>query len=139
MLGPDDYFPATGDDRNQKSNQECLGDLPQVQTPAQTSTPAVRRCGNSDDELRIWNMHTHKRGRKNGSIDATQIASTHHTNEQKIQKDSETKKTRPTKKKTLTNWVALVTKVKMDKDQSLTTTRTATYHLRTIPRKLTQQ
>ena len=50
ILGPDDYFPATGDDRNQKPKQGCLGDVPQVQTGAdieklhaQTSTPAVRR------------------------------------------------------------------------------------------------
>ena len=142
ILGPDDYFPATGDDRHQKSKQGCLGDVPQVQTgadieklPAQTSTPAVRRNGNPDDELRIRNMDTHRRARKNDSIDATENASTHHTNEKKIQKDCETKKTRPTKKKTLTTWVALVTKVKMDKAQSLTTTRTATYHLKTIPTK----
>ena len=44
-LGPDDYFPATGDDWNQKSNQGCMGDVSQVQRgidieklPAQTST-----------------------------------------------------------------------------------------------------
>ena len=99
ILGPDDYFPATGDDRNQKSKQGCLGDVPLVQTgadieklPAQTSTPAVRRNGNPDDELRIRNMDTHRRARKNDSIDATENASTHHTNEKKIQKDRETKK-----------------------------------------------
>ena len=32
ILGPDDYLPATGDDRNQKSNQGGLGDVSQVQT-----------------------------------------------------------------------------------------------------------
>ena len=48
VLGPDDYVPATGDDRNQESNQGCLVDIPQVQVGAdieklhaQTSTPAV--------------------------------------------------------------------------------------------------
>ena len=48
ILQPDDYFPATGDDRNQKANQGCLGDAPQVQAradneklPAQISTLAV--------------------------------------------------------------------------------------------------
>ena len=73
-IGPDDYLPATGDDRNQKPSQGCLGDVPQVQTgadieklPAQTSTPAVQRCGNSDDMLRIRHMDTHKRARKNES------------------------------------------------------------------------
>ena len=99
ILGPDDYFPATGDDRNQKSNQGCLGDVSQVQTGAdiekllaQTSTPAIRRSENSDDMLRIRNMDTHRRARKNDSINATQNAPTHHTNEKKIQKDRETKR-----------------------------------------------
>ena len=70
-----------------------MGDVPQVQAgadieklPAQTSTPAVRRSGNPDDGLHIRNMDTHKRARKNVSIDVTQNASTHHTNDKKIQK-----------------------------------------------------
>ena len=65
IFGPDDYVVATGDDRNQESNQGCLGDIPQVQAGAdskkllaQTSSPAVRRSDNSDDMLRIWNMGT---------------------------------------------------------------------------------
>ena len=77
----------------------CLGNVPQRQTGAdieklhaQTSTSAFRRCGNPDDELRLWNLDTHKRARKNDSIDATQSASTHHTNEKEIQKDRETKR-----------------------------------------------
>ena len=49
-------------------------------------------CGSPDDMLCISNMDTHKRARKNDSIDATQNAPTHHTNEKKIQKDRETKK-----------------------------------------------
>ena len=100
----DDYFPATGDDRNQKSNQGCLGDFPQVQAGAvieklhvQTSSPAVRRSDDSDDMLRIWNMGTHKRARKNDTIDASQNAPTHHTNKKRIPKDRETKKSRPAK------------------------------------------
>ena len=63
ILGPDGCVPATGDDRNQKSNQGCVGDASQVQTgtdieklPAQTSTPAIRHSDNSDDMLRIRNM-----------------------------------------------------------------------------------
>ena len=36
--------------------------------------------------VRIRNMDTHKRARKNDSIDATQNASSRHTNEKKIQK-----------------------------------------------------
>ena len=97
ILGPDDYVFATGDDRNQESNQGCLGDIPQVQAGvdieklhAQTSSPAVRRSDNSDDMLRIGNMGTHQRTRKSDSIDETQNAPTHHTNKKKIQKDRET-------------------------------------------------
>ena len=97
MLGPDDHVPATGDDRNQESNQGCIGDLPLIQTTvdieklhAQTSSPAVRRSNNSDDMLRIWNMDTHQRELKNDTIDATQNAPTHHTNKKKMQKHRET-------------------------------------------------
>ena len=48
-----------------KSNQGCLGDIPQVQAGAdieklhaQTPTPAARRSDNSDDMLCIGNMDT---------------------------------------------------------------------------------
>ena len=40
--------------------------------------------------LRIGNMDTHQRARENDTVDATQNAPTHHTNEKKIQKDRET-------------------------------------------------
>ena len=60
ILGPLDYIPVTGDDRNQESNQGCLGDVSQVQAGAdiekphaQTSSPSVRCRNNSDDMLRI--------------------------------------------------------------------------------------
>ena len=78
ILGPEEHFPATGDDRNQKSNQGCLGDVSQVQTgtdiekkkkPAQTSTLAVSRSDNSDGMLRSRNMDTHQRARKNDTVD----------------------------------------------------------------------
>ena len=56
ILGPDDHFPATGEVRNQKSNQGCLGDVSRVQTgadiekpPAQISALAVRRSDISDE------------------------------------------------------------------------------------------
>ena len=84
-----------------------------------------RRCGNPDDELRFWNMDTHKRTRKNDSIDATQNASTHHTNEKKIQKYSETKR-RDQREKNTDEWGALEMKVKVDKAQTHRTIRTAT-------------
>ena len=41
-----------------------------------------------DDMLRIGNMDTHQRTRKNVTVDATQNAPTHHTNEKKVQKRS---------------------------------------------------
>ena len=116
ILGPDDYVPATGDARNQESNQGCLGDTPQVQAGAdieklhaQTSPPAVRRSDNSDDMLPICNMGTHQRARR-----------------------SRTKKSRPTKKKTPTIWA---TKARTDKAPTLTKTRTVTCRSRTILKK----
>ena len=85
--------PASGDDRNQNSHQGCLGTIPRVQTRAdieilhaQTSTSVIQRCGIPDDELRLWNLDTHERARKNDSINATQNASTHHINDKEIQK-----------------------------------------------------
>ena len=78
-LGPDDNFPAAGDDRNHKSYQGCLGHVPQEykgtdieNLHAWTSTSAFRRSGITDDELRLWNLDTHRRAWKNDSIDATQ-------------------------------------------------------------------
>ena len=44
------------------------------------------RHGLSDSLLRIWNMVTEPRTRKNDSIDATQDATPHHSDEKKIQK-----------------------------------------------------
>ena len=55
----------------------------------------------------------------------TQNSSTHHTNEKKVQKYRETKKTRPTRKNT-DEWGALEMKVKVDKAQTHRTIRTAT-------------
>ena len=67
-LGQQDYIPAAGNDRNQESYQDSLGDVSQVQTGAdiekllaQTPSPTVRRSNNSDDMLRIGNMGTHQR------------------------------------------------------------------------------
>ena len=97
ILVPVDYIPATGDDRNQEWYQGSLGDVSQVQAGtdiekphAQTSSPTVRCSNNSDDMLRIWNMGTHQRARKNDTIGATQNAPSHHQNQKTIQKDRET-------------------------------------------------
>ena len=67
ILRPADYIPAAGNDRNQESHQDSLGDVSQVQTGAdieklhaQTPSPTVRRSNNSDDMLRIGNMGTTK-------------------------------------------------------------------------------
>ena len=68
ILGPVDYIPATGDDRNQESYQDSLDDVSQIQKGAdfkkllaQTPSPTVRRSNNSDDMLHIGNMGTHQR------------------------------------------------------------------------------
>ena len=65
ILRPADHIPVTGNDRNQESFQDSLGDVSQIQAGAdiekrhvQTSSPAVRRSNNSDDMLRIW-KHGH--------------------------------------------------------------------------------
>ena len=97
ILRPADYIPATRNDRSQESYQDSLGDVSQIQAGAdieklhaQTSSPSVRRSNNSDDMLRVWNMGTHQRARKNDTIGVTQNAPSHHTNKKKIQKDRET-------------------------------------------------
>ena len=86
------------DDRNQESNQGCLGDVSQVQAgtdieklSAQTSTPAIRRSDNSDVLLRIRNMETQKRARENDTVDATKCYDSSFK-KKKIHKDRETRK-----------------------------------------------
>ena len=80
-------------------------------------------------------MDTHKRARKNDTVDATQNALTHHTNEKEVQKDRETKRQDQRRKIHQRLELALATKVKTGKAQTLTKTRTATYLSRTILRK----
>ena len=70
-----------------------MDDIPQIQTGsnieeihAQTPPSTLRRHGFSDSLLRSRNMDTEPRARKNDSIDATQDATTHHSDEKKIQK-----------------------------------------------------
>ena len=53
---------------------------------AQTSFAPFRCHSFSDSLLRSWNMDTKQRTRKNDSIDATQDATPHHSDEKKIQK-----------------------------------------------------
>ena len=71
-----------------------MDDIPEIQTGinveeilAQTPPASLRRHGLSDSLLRIWNMVTEPRTRKNDSIDATQDATPHHSDEKKIQKN----------------------------------------------------
>ena len=86
------YIPATRDDRDQESDQGCLGDVLQIQTradlkivPSSTSASLFRHGGHPNDELRLRNMDTLKRTRRDDSIDAAQNAPPHHTNKKKIQ------------------------------------------------------
>ena len=71
-----------------------MGDIPQIQTRveieklhAQSSSTAIRRRNISDNMLRIRNMDSQQRTRKNDSIDATQDVTSHHLNKKKIPKD----------------------------------------------------
>ena len=70
-----------------------MGDIPQIQTRvdieklhAQTPSTAIRRHSLSDCLLRSGNMGTKQRTRKNDPIDATQDATTHHSNKRKYKK-----------------------------------------------------
>ena len=76
------------------SNESSMDDIPQIQTGidieeihAQTPPSTLRRHGLSDSLLRCWNMDTEPRTRKNDSIDATQDATPHHSDEKKMQKN----------------------------------------------------
>ena len=69
-----------------------MDNIPEIQTGinieeihAQTPPASLRRHGLSDSLLRIWNMATEPRTRKNDSIDATKDATPHHSDEKKIQ------------------------------------------------------
>ena len=57
-----------------------------------SQTSIVRRSGHPNDELRLRNVGPHKRPRKNDTIDATQNASSHHSDEKKIQKRPKAKR-----------------------------------------------
>ena len=71
-----------------------MDNIPEIQTGinieeihAQTPPASLRRHGLSDSLLRIWNMVSEPRTRKNDSIDTTQDAAPHHSDEKKIQKN----------------------------------------------------
>ena len=71
-----------------------MGNIPKIQTGidieeihAQTPPASIRRHCLSDFLLRIWNMVSEPRTRKNDSIDSTQDAAPHHSDEKKIQKN----------------------------------------------------
>ena len=87
------YISATKDNRDQESNQGCLGDVLQIQARVDLKillssalASFIRHVDHPNDELRIRNMDTPKRTRKNDSVDAGQNAPPHHTNKKKIQK-----------------------------------------------------
>ena len=93
-FGSENLVPPTRDTGNQEQDQSSLGDLPQIQTRidinkihAQTPPSTHRRHSCSDSMLRSRNMDTEQRTRKNDSIDATQDATPHHTDEKKIQRN----------------------------------------------------
>ena len=94
ICGPANLVPPTRDIGNQEQDQSSMGDFPQIQTRtdirkilAEISIAPLRCHSFSDSMLRSRNMDTEQRTRKNDSINATQDATTHHTNEKKIQKN----------------------------------------------------
>ena len=98
-----------------------MGNIPKIQTGinieeihAQTPPASIRRHGLPDSLLRIWNMVSESRTRKNDSIDSTQDAAPHHSDEKENTKKLKEKKSSSTrlKKKMTTKLktVALMTK-----------------------------
>ena len=90
---------ATGNSRDQKSNQGSLGIVLQIQTradikivPPTTQTPLVQRGDHADAELRLWNLDTLKRTRENGTINSAQNASPHGLKKRKYKKKTQTSK-----------------------------------------------
>ena len=80
-----------------------LGHVLQIQIDlkilASSATASLIRHGDHpNDELRIRNMDTLKRTRKNDSIDAAQNAPPHHTNKKKIQEEDSEKMKRKWKR-----------------------------------------
>ena len=112
-----------------------MDNIPEIQTGinieeihAQTPPASLRRHGLSDSLLRIWNMVTEPRSRKNDSIDATQDATPHHSDEKKIQKKLKSKLSNIQLKKEMTTKlkiVALMTKAAMIRAPNLKTKWTA--------------
>ena len=87
---------STGDNRDQESNQGCLGDVLQIHArvdrkilPSSALASLIRHGDHHKDELRLRNMDTHtlRRTRKNDSIDTAQNAPPHHTNKKEIQEE----------------------------------------------------
>ena len=95
-----------------------MDNIPKIQTGinieeirAQTPPASLRRHGLSDSLLRIWNMVSEPRTRKNDSIDTTQDVAPHHSDEKKIQKIEKFSITRLKKEMTRKlKTVALMTK-----------------------------
>ena len=81
-LGQMVTFPATRDNRDQESNQGCLGDVSQIQ-----ARDDLKIIPSSAHASLLRNMDTLKRTQKNDSIDAAQDAPPHRTNKKKIQEE----------------------------------------------------
>ena len=97
-----DYIPASRNDRNQKSYQDNLGDVPQIQAGADfkklfAQTPLFDAATSPTICYASGNMCTHRRAWKNVTIGATQNASSHHTNKKEDTTRSRNTKLRTTK------------------------------------------
>ena len=92
-LRTNSYVSATGNSRDQKSNQSGLGILLQIQTRADikivlpaAQTPTFQHGDHADAELRLWHLDTIKGTRKNDTIDSTQNAPPHRPNKKEYTK-----------------------------------------------------
>ena len=94
MFGPENLVPPTRNIGNQEQDQSSMGDLPQISTRTDIKKVLVEisfaplRCHSfSYSLLCSRNMVSEPGTRKNDSIDSTQDAAPHHSDEKKIQKN----------------------------------------------------
>ena len=90
------YRSHLGSGQQKKSHPSSLGIILQVQTGANidivlptTQTSLIQHGDHSNAELRFWNMDPIKRARENDSIDTTQNAPPHCTDEKEVQVENE--------------------------------------------------
>ena len=92
-------FWAQGNDRNQEQTEDSMDSVSQVQTrayikilPRMPQIAIVQYGGNANFDIRLWNMDTHERARKDDQISAKNGAPPRRPNKEKIQTKSTKRK-----------------------------------------------